>query len=71
MLPKMNGYKVCNLLKADPRYNKIPIIISTGRTPQEVRKVGKEVGADAYISKPFEAQVLLSTIKELLEKREK
>ncbi len=70
MLPKLNGYKVCKLLKADPRYNKIPVIISTGRTPQEVSKVGREVGADAYISKPFEAQLLLSTIKELLEKRE-
>jgi CheY-like chemotaxis protein len=71
MLPKMNGYKVCQLLKADPKYNTIPIIISSGRTPQEIRKVGKEVGADAYVSKPFEAEVLLSKIKELLEKKEK
>lgn len=70
MLPKMDGYKVCKLLKADPRYNKIPIIISTGRTQQELRKLGKEVGADAYISKPFEAQMLLSKIKLLLEKNE-
>ena len=70
MLPKMDGYKVCKLLKADPRYNKIPIIISTGRTQQELRKLGKEVGADAYISKPFEAQMLLSKIKLLLEKKE-
>jgi CheY-like chemotaxis protein len=71
MLPKMNGYKVCQLLKADPKYSKIPIIISSGRTPQEVGKMGKEVGVDAYISKPFEAEVLLSKIKELLEKKEK
>ena len=70
MLPKMDGYKVCKLLKADPRYNKIPIIISTGRTQQEVRKLVKEVGADAYISKPFEAKLLLSKIKLLLEKKE-
>jgi CheY-like chemotaxis protein len=70
MLPKMDGYKVCKLLKADPRYNNIPIIISTGRTQQELRAVGKEVGADAYISKPFEAQMLLSKIKLLLEKKE-
>ncbi len=69
MLPKMSGYKVCQLLKADPKYNTIPIIISSGRTPQEVGKVGHEVGADAYISKPFEAEVLLSKMKELLEKR--
>ncbi len=71
MLPKMNGYKVCQLLKADPKYRAIPIIISSGRTPQEIRKVGQEVGADAYVSKPFEAGVLLSKIKELLEKNGK
>ncbi|HMK75675.1 MAG TPA: response regulator [Thermodesulfobacteriota bacterium] len=71
MLPKMNGYKVCQLLKADPKYNTIPIIISSGRTPQEIRKVGREVGADAYVSKPFEAEALLSKIKELLEKKGK
>ena len=68
MLPKMNGYKVCQLLKADPKYNTIPIILSSGRTPQEVRKVGKEVGADAFVSKPFEAEELLSKMKELLGK---
>jgi CheY-like chemotaxis protein len=71
MLPKLNGYKVCQRLKADPKYSTIPIIISSGRTPQEIRKVGKEVGADATISKPFEAEVLLSKMKELLEKKEK
>jgi CheY-like chemotaxis protein/Skp family chaperone for outer membrane proteins len=71
MLPKMNGYKVCQLLKADPKYNTIPIILSSGRTPQEIRKVGQEVGADAYVNKPFEAEVLLAKIKELLEKRGK
>ncbi len=69
MLPKMNGYKVCQLLKADPKYKTIPIIISSGRTPQEIRKVGKEVGADAFVSKPFEAEELLTKMKELLEKK--
>ena len=71
MLPKMDGYKVCQLLKADPKYKPIPIIIASGRTPQEVRKVSQEVGADAHLSKPFEAEALLSKMKELLEKREK
>jgi len=71
MLPKMNGYKVCQILKADPKYNTIPIIISSGRTPQEIRKVGKEMGADAFVSKPFEAEELLSKMKELLEKKGK
>jgi len=71
MLPKLNGYKVCQLLKADAKYNPIPIIISSGRTPQEIRKVSQEVGADAYVPKPFEAEVLLAKMKELLEKKGK
>ena len=71
MLPKMSGYKVCQVLKADPKYNSIPIIISSGRTPQEIKKVSQEVGADAYVSKPFEAEVLLAKMKELLEKKGK
>jgi CheY-like chemotaxis protein len=71
MLPKLNGYKVCQLLKGNPKYSAIPIIISSGRTAQEIRKVGQEVGADAYVSKPFEAEELLSKMRELLEKKEK
>ena len=71
MLPKMSGYKVCQTLKADPKYHSIPIIISSGRTPQEIKKVSQEVGADAYVSKPFEAEVLLTKMKELLEKKGK
>lgn len=66
MLPKMDGYKVCGLLKADTRYNKIPIIMFTARAQESDKKMGEEVGADAYITKPFEPQVLLKKIKELL-----
>ena len=66
MLPKMDGYKVCGLLKADTRYDKIPIIIFTARAQESDIKMGQEVGADAYITKPFEYQVLLDKIKELL-----
>ena len=66
MLPKMDGYKVCGLLKADARYNKIPIILFTARAQKSDKKMGKDVGANAYITKPFEPQVLLGKIKELL-----
>ena len=69
MLPIMNGYKVCKLLKADSKYNRIPIIIATARPTHELRKLGKEVGADAFLTKPFEAQVLLLKIRELLGKK--
>ena len=68
MLPKMDGYKVCGLLKADTRYNKIPIIMFTARAQESDKKMGQEVGADAYITKPFEPQLLLEKIRELLKK---
>lgn len=66
MLPKMDGYKVCGLLKKDSRYSNIPVILFTARAQESDLKLGQEVGADAYIVKPFEAKVLLTKIKELL-----
>ena len=66
MLPRMHGYKVCGLLKKDVRYAKIPIILFTEKAKEEDIKLGEEVGADAYINKPFEPQVMLSKIKELI-----
>ncbi len=71
MLPKLNGYKLCQDLKADPKYRSIPIILSSGRTPQEIQKVSHQVGADSFVSKPFEAEELLSKMKELLERPRK
>jgi len=66
MLPRMNGYKVCGLLKKDTRYAKIPVILFTAKAQEKDVKLGEEVGADAYITKPFEPEVLLSKIEELL-----
>ena len=66
MLPKMDGYKICGLLKADSRYSKIPVIMFTARAQEADKKMGDEVGADAYITKPFESKVLLDTIAKLL-----
>ena len=66
MMPRMDGYKVCGLLKADARYNKIPIIVYSARGQQEDIKLAEEVGANAYILKSIETQELLDKIKELL-----
>lgn len=68
MLPKMDGYKVCRLLKFDEKYKHIPIILFTARAREQDKQVGDEVGADAYVVKPFEPEVLLSTINQLLGK---
>jgi len=66
MLPKMDGYKICGLLKADQKHMHIPIIILTARAQDEDRDMGLELGADAYIIKPFEPKNLVSTIKKLI-----
>jgi len=66
MLPKIDGYKVCRMLKFDEKYKNIPIIMLTARTNETDEKLGKEVGADAYIKKPFQPEVVIDEIKKLL-----
>ena len=66
MLPKMDGYKVCCLLKKDLRYANIPVILFSARARDEDRQMGEEAGANAYIVKPSEFEILLSKIRELL-----
>ena len=70
MMPKMDGYKVCGLLKSDSRYKNIPIILFTARAQEVDRQTSVEVGADAYLNKPLNAEQMSTTIKELLEKKE-
>lgn len=68
MLPKLDGYKICRMLKFDESYKDIPIIMFTARAQKNDEELGMEVGADAYITKPFESEVLLNKMRELLEK---
>lgn len=66
MLPQLDGYKVCGLLKTDKRYKDIPIILFTALTQGSDKELGKEVKADAYITKPVKLDLLLKRAKELL-----
>ena len=66
MLPKMDGYKVCGLLKKDSRYSGIPVILFTARAQESDMKMGEEVGADAYVVKPFDSKKLLVQIADLI-----
>lgn len=68
MLPKIDGYKVCRMLKFDESYRAIPIIMFSARAQESDKKTGERVGADAYIVKPFEPGLLLNKISELLAK---
>lgn len=68
IMPKRDGYRVCEMLKCDAKYKKIPIIMLTarGKDLDLERIVARELGADAYINKPFESRMLLLKIKKLL-----
>jgi DNA-binding response OmpR family regulator len=66
MLPRMDGYKVCGLLKSDSRYSGIPIIMFTARAQEEDARLGKDLGAEEYLTKPFEPKILLEKIKALI-----
>lgn len=66
MLPKIDGYKVCRFLKFDEKYKHIPIIMLTARSQEKDRLLGKETGADEYITKPFDLDDLLNKIKKYI-----
>ena len=67
MLPKLDGYKVCRLLKFDERYRDIPVLIFTARAQEQDVKLAIECGAEAYMTKPFEPKIFLDKLTELLE----
>ena len=66
MLPKLDGYKVCRLLKFDERYKHIPILMLTAKTQDKDRILGKETGANEYLTKPFDMDELMAKIKSYL-----
>lgn len=69
MLPKMDGFEVCERLKSDPVTRPIPIILLTAKkTPEDLTR-GAEVGADQYITKPFKSAMVIDVIEQLLARK--
>jgi two-component system alkaline phosphatase synthesis response regulator PhoP len=66
MLPKLNGYEVCTMLKQDTRFQHIPIVLFTAKAQEKDEQLGMECGANAYVRKPFRAQELLEKIRALI-----
>ncbi len=71
MMPNMDGLELCQMLRKDIRTSHIPIILLTARTADEDKIKGLENGADDYITKPFNMDLLLLRIDKLLKKRSK
>lgn len=71
MMPEMDGYEVCQRVKEDPATSHVPILLLTAKTALESKLQSWEIGADAYLSKPFSPKELKARLKNLLEQRKK
>ena len=71
MMPKTDGFDLCQLLKTNVATNHIPVILLTAYALDEQKQVGFESGADAYISKPFNVKLLKTRVRKLIENRKK
>lgn len=67
MLPRMDGYKVCRALKFDERYRSIPIFILSARSGDTDRRLALDLGADAFITKPYDMRDLVDRIRKRLQ----
>jgi two-component system alkaline phosphatase synthesis response regulator PhoP len=66
MMPKVDGYEVCRTIKSSPETQHIPVILLSAKGRNVDQKMGFDVGADDYITKPFSPRKLVERINSLL-----
>ena len=66
MMPKMNGMEVCRKVKKELLLNNVYIVLLTAKGQELDRQKGQEVGADIYMTKPFDPEAILSKAREVL-----
>ena len=66
MMPKMNGMEVCRRVKKELELNNVFIVLLTAKGQELDRQRGQEVGADVYMTKTFDPEIILSKAKEVL-----
>ena|SRR3989344_3558873 len=69
MMPRLNGYQVCKSLKENPATKSIPVLMLTAKAEEADRFWGERVGADLYMTKPFDFEVLEKQIERLMKQR--
>jgi DNA-binding response OmpR family regulator len=67
MMPKRDGFDVCQTIRADPAYKDLPIIMLTAKSRDVEREKGMALGATDYITKPFSTRDLVGTVRKYLE----
>ncbi len=68
MLPKLDGYQVLERLRADPKLNRVPVLMLTAKGELNDRLSGLELGADDYLAKPFSPKEVVLRIQNLLKR---
>ena len=71
MMPEMDGYKLCTLIKTNELTSHIPVILLTAKADRESKLIGLETQADDYLSKPFDVDELLLIVRNHIEERRK
>ncbi len=66
VMPKFDGFEVLDSLKSDPETREIPVIVLTAKAGEEERQRAMELGAEAYMTKPFRPQELWDVLKKLI-----
>jgi len=69
MMPRMSGFELCEKIKTDPRLSHIPVILLTALSNIDEKIKGYHLGADEYLTKPFDHRHLLVRIEKLIEQR--
>ena len=69
MMPVMGGLELCGLLKSQPETRNIPILMLTAKTQEQDIREALNAGADGYLTKPFEPEIISSLIDQKLKKR--